>query len=266
MRLSVVLSDSVSILNRTTVYLNHEVASVFDDNIHKIADLLNNRESSMDPEFWHGRWRENKIGFHQQEFNTHLTQYWHKLGLSPGQGVFVPLCGKSHDLTWLDQQGHPVLGNEISEVAVKAYFEENGLQVQQQQKDHHSLWYKGALKIICGDFFDLMPADLQGVKGVYDRASLVALPTESRQRYVQHLATLLEKEAKILLVTLDYPQNEMQGPPFAVTESEVERLYRPYFNIEKVYDQDILNMDENARFKSQGLTHMSEKVFLLTPL
>ena len=253
-------------VNSAAVYLNHEEASVFDGYIHKIADLLNNREVSMDPEFWHDRWRENRIGFHQQEFNTHLTQYWRKLGLSPGQGVFVPLCGKSHDLTWLDQQGHPVLGVEISEVAVKAYFEENGLQAQQQHKDHCSLWYKDALKIICGDFFDLKPADLQDVKGVYDRASLIALPIEYRQRYVQHLVTLLEKEVNILLVTLEYPQAEMQGPPFSVTESEIEMLYHQYFNIEKVYDQDILNMDENARFKSQGLTQMSEKVYLLTPL
>ena len=95
---------------------------------------------------------------------------------------------------------------------------------------------------------------------------MIALPIEYRQRYVQHLVTLLEKEAKILLVTLEYPQSEMQGPPFSVTEAEIERLYHQYFNIKKVYDQDILNMDENARFKSQGLTQMSEKVYLLTPL
>ena len=55
----------------------------------------------MDPEFWHERWARGEIGFHQHDFNTHMLAFTDRLGVSPGEHVFVPLCGKSLDLLWL---------------------------------------------------------------------------------------------------------------------------------------------------------------------
>ena len=52
---------------------------------------------------------------------------------------------------------------------------------------------------------------------MYDRASLIALPPEMRERYARHLAGILPPATQILLITLDYPQPEMPGPPFAVS-------------------------------------------------
>ena len=81
----------------------------------------------MDLDFWHQRWQANLIGFHQNEINTHLLSYWPRLKLATGSRILVPLCGKSLDMLWLLEQGHPVVGIEISQIAVESFFEENRL-------------------------------------------------------------------------------------------------------------------------------------------
>jgi len=46
-----------------------------------------------------------------------LCQYWQELNLAHDSVVFVPLCGKSRDMLWLREQGHQVLGVELSAIA-----------------------------------------------------------------------------------------------------------------------------------------------------
>jgi thiopurine S-methyltransferase len=52
----------------------------------------------VDPDFWQQRWRDNQIGFHQQQVTPLLEQYWDAIGVAAGGQVFVPLAGKSLDM------------------------------------------------------------------------------------------------------------------------------------------------------------------------
>lgn len=215
----------------------------------------------MDPEFWHGRWERGQIGFHQTEINVHLQNFWSRLGVGKKLPVFVPLCGKSADMRWLVEQGHPVVGVEISPIAVQAFFAETGLTATRTEQGAFTRWHSGAVTILCGDFFALSRDDIADVAGVYDRASLIALPPKMRERYARHLAGLLTPGIPCLLVTFEYPQQQMDGPPFSVVASEVDALYRDSFDVERLYARNIL--DENPRFKEQGLTSLEERVFKL---
>lgn len=217
----------------------------------------------MNREFWQTRWDEGRIGFHQDEVNPYLQRYWQSLNVSPGATVFVPLCGKSRDMLWLRDQGHAVIGVEIVPRAVEAFFAENGLAATKRRYGAFTLWESEGIKIFQGDFFDLTADDVVDVAGVYDRASLIALPPTLRQRYAQHLRAVLPGKMNVLLVTMDYPQAEMDGPPFAVTEQEVDALYKDYFRIEQVCAEDILAA--NPRFQEQGLSRLQEKVYALRP-
>ena len=76
----------------------------------------------MQPDFWHQRWSENQIGFHQSAPTPLLLKHWPTLGIAPGAQVFVPLAGKSLDMAWLASQGHRVLGVELSQLAVEQFF------------------------------------------------------------------------------------------------------------------------------------------------
>ena len=217
----------------------------------------------MNPNFWHERWQHNEIGFHQQEFNAHLQGYWEQLAVPVGGLVFVPLCGKSRDLLWLRARGHQVLGVELSPIAVRDFFAENTLTPQITRQGAFVRYEADGLAVLCGDFFDLTPELLQSVAGVYDRAALIALPPELRARYVEHSAAVLPAAAGTLLVTMEYPQNEMNGPPFAVHEEEVRRLYARHYTVTCLFSKDILA--ENPRFQERGLSALAEKVYRLVP-
>ena len=216
----------------------------------------------MKKEFWLERWERDETGFHQDDTNPYLRQYWQELKLQRGSTVFVPLCGKSLDMLWLREQGHQVLGVELSAIAVRAFFGENGYTPQHETQGKFDRCEADGIRILCGDFFDLGKDDLKNVVAVYDRASLIALPPEMRERYVRHLAGILPPATRILLVTVDYPQTEMQGPPFPVSSGDVEALYRDHAEVRPLAQLDVLA--QNPRFQQRGLSRMRENIFLLT--
>ncbi len=218
----------------------------------------------MQQEFWHERWQLNQIGFHNQEVNSHLQHNWPTLNITTGSRVFVPLCGKSNDMLWLLAQGFEVIGVELSPLAVQAFFAENGLSVTIRQQGKFSVSETEGLSIYCGNFFDLNANDLTGVNAVYDRASLVALPPEMRAAYALHMQSLLKPGTKTLLVAFDYPQHEMQGPPFSVQTHEVQTLYSNWCHVELLQTEDIL--DREPGFLAKGVTRMQEQVYAQTAL
>jgi len=215
----------------------------------------------MQQEFWHERWQLNQIGFHSQQINGHLQHNWSALGIAQDSRVFVPLCGKSKDMLWLFAQGVDVIGVELSPLAVQAFFTENGLSATTRQQGKFNVSETDGICIYCGDFFDLSANELTGVNAIYDRASLVALPPEMRAAYAAHMQRLLEPGTKALLVAFDYPQHEMQGPPFSVQTSEVQALYRNWCDVELLYTEDILDKEPN--FRDKGVSRMQEQVYAL---
>ena len=215
----------------------------------------------MQKDYWLERWVRGDTGFHQDEVNPYLLQYWAELNLVPGSEVFVPLCGKSHDMRWLLGQGHSVLGVELSGVAVQAFFDESSCIPHHVPHGKFDAWEADGVCILQGDFFDLDRKDLRNAGAVYDRASLIALPPEMRERYAGHLLNVLPPATSIMLVTLDYPHLEMSGPPFPVSPDEVATLYEKK-EIRVLGQVDVL--DQTPRFRERGLTRLRENIFLLT--
>ena len=214
----------------------------------------------MKSEFWHQRWKENQIGFHQPEINSYMKAHWRELFLDRGT-VFVPLCGKSSDMLWLRDQGHKVIGSELSTIAVRDFFETNSLTPTITEHERYQSWNAGEITILVGDFFELTTKDLLGVTTLYDRAALVALPESMRTRYVSHLQKILPPQSKILLIATTYPQAEMDGPPFSVTASEINTLYPPHWRVEQIHTHHF--PDNHPRLKNRGISRMEESVYLI---
>ena len=215
----------------------------------------------MDRQFWLDRWQQNLIGFHRAEVNPHVLAFWPRLGLQPGARVFLPLCGKSRDMIWLAAQGYRVLGVELSPIAVRDFFAEHALSPRIDRIGEFERWSAGEIVLLCGDYFHLAATDLTDIAAIYDRAALVALPGPTRARYAVHLQNILPAPVPMLLVTMEYPQTEMDGPPFSVEESEVRALYGTRYEIERLLDEDILAAE--ARMRERGLTRLREKVYRL---
>jgi thiopurine S-methyltransferase len=215
----------------------------------------------MEPAFWHARWQENRIGFHLPEANPLLIRYWPVIQVAPGSDVLVPLCGKSLDMLWLLDQGYRVTGVEISRIAVEAFFEENRLEPVIVQTEGFTRYRCDELVILCGDFFALQRQTTGFITAVYDRASLIALPPAMRTVYAAHLASLLDAGTPCLLITLDYDQQQMNGPPFAVSAEEITALYADSFGIERLGSDDVL--EDSSRFLEAGIKRLHETTWRL---
>ncbi len=134
------------------------------------------------------------------------------------------MCGKSPDLLWLAKQGHEVTGVELSEIAVRAFFDEAGLEFE-VTKAGELKWFRNLqqnITIACGDYFSFSDKPFDAL---YDRAALVALPAHTRPKYIQHTKTLLKPGAAQLLLTLEYDQSKANGPPFSVMSDEVKSYW-----------------------------------------
>jgi thiopurine S-methyltransferase len=215
----------------------------------------------MDTAFWQRRWEKGQIGFHLDRVNPRLQKYWPRLGVASGGPVFVPLCGKSLDMAWLVARGHPVTGIELSRIAVRQFFGEYGYPPGVVDDPPFTVYSAAGVSVLQGDFFALQPQHLQDVAATYDRAALIALPPAMRAGYARHLATLLAPGSLVLLITLEYDQREMQGPPFAVLEEEVHELLGGDFTVEQL--ELTMDLELPPRFRERGLRRMCERVYRL---
>ncbi|WP_299797250.1 thiopurine S-methyltransferase [uncultured Shewanella sp.] len=222
----------------------------------------------MEPGFWHKKWDAQQIGFHQNEVNPLLIKYWPRLKLSPSTSstVFVPLCGKTLDICFLAELGHEVIGCELNATAVEHFFTENDLSYSTTPVGELQKFVTEQVSIFQGDLFSLSPEllsgqEAQGVDAFYDRAALIAWPEEMRRDYVEKLAALIPPKSIGLLITLDYPQEALKGPPFAVSNDWVVSNMDEYFEIELLACEDVLN--ENPRFIKKEVPWLTESVYRL---
>jgi thiopurine S-methyltransferase len=184
----------------------------------------------VNPEFWQEKWQKREIAFHQAAANPLLVSWFDQLALAPGASVFLPLCGKSLDIHWLLAQGYRVVGAELSEMAVQELFAELGLTPSVSSAGNLLHYRAEQLQVFVGDIFQLSENTLGPVAAIYDRAALVALPDEMRQRYAQHLITI-SQGAPQLVICFEYDQAQLSGPPFSVDSLEMHKLYSSVYSL-----------------------------------
>ncbi|WP_237065153.1 thiopurine S-methyltransferase [Microbulbifer guangxiensis] len=211
----------------------------------------------MEPEFWHQRWRDNEIGFHEPKANPALVRNLEILGLHKGRRFFLPLCGKTLDIGWLLSKGFAVAGAELSEMAVEQLFDELGVEPEISPGGQLKRYRAPNLDIFCGDIFDLTEESLGPVDAIFDRAALVALPEPMRAQYVTHLMTITGR-APQLLVTFVYDQALMPGPPFSVPDDLVERYYGDHYGLRHLESKAVPG-------GLKGLVPAEQHVWLLGP-
>jgi thiopurine S-methyltransferase len=215
----------------------------------------------VQPQFWLERWQAGQIGFHQADVDRLLTEFWPRLKLPKASRVLVPLCGKSLDLLWLRAQGHTVVGVELSEIALQAFCAEHAINAKRRSLPNFDLYEAENFELLRGDFFVLTPDIVGEVAAIYDRAALISWAPELRTRYVEHLTNITAPDAQTLLITLEYEQTQMHGPPFSVDSTEVRRLYAKSHHYEELVRRDALK--DEPRFKSRGVNALTEIAYQL---
>lgn len=178
----------------------------------------------MEAGFWHQKWEQGDIGFHQNEINPFLVEFFGTLNIAKGSRIFLPLCGKTRDIGWFLANGYRIAGAELSELAINDLFTELSITPEISRDGKLTRYRAENLDILAGDFFDVSAESLGPISAVYDRAALVALPASMRKQYSSHLMNITDA-APQLLITYEYNQLLMDGPPFSVNEDEVKQLY-----------------------------------------
>jgi len=184
----------------------------------------------MDADFWLDKWEKNQLAFHEGAPNALLTAHFAKLDVPAGGTVFVPLCGKSHDMLWLRAQGYRVVGAELSRLAVEQFFAEQGLSPTVRKAGWSERFDSEGITIFVGDIFELDSETLGPIDAIHDRAALVALPPPMRARYAAYLIALTDRAPQVL-VTFEYDQSVMAAPPHSVPEAEVRHHYDAHYQI-----------------------------------
>lgn len=194
----------------------------------------------MNAEFWHSRWQEKRIGFNQSAVNPLLINYFKQLNLPAGSRVFVPLCGKSIDMAWLAAQGYDVVGVELVETAVQAFFAEQNISptVNQHVGNSAIKYYQGQLSgqtitLWVADIFALSSDHIGSVNGVYDKAALIALPENMRTKYSEHIRKI-SGHAPQFIITLTYDQSKKAGPPFSISSEQIQQYYGDNYHISEL--------------------------------
>ena len=211
----------------------------------------------MDTNFWHQRWQSNEIGFHESQANSLLVSNLNALCLAQSDRVFLPLCGKTLDIAWLLSMGYRVAGVELSELAVMQLFDALAIDPVITNTGDLKHYSATGLDIFSGDIFQLDRNILGAVEAVYDRAALVALPQAMRHQYSQHVIAMTAN-ARQLVITFEYDQSAMNGPPFSISYEELNQHYKNNYEITPLASA----MVEGGL---KGICDASENAWLLIP-
>ena len=90
----------------------------------------------------------------------------------------------------------------------------------------------------------------------------MALPAEQRAIYADHVQRILPEGAQVLLITLDYDQECAPGPPFAVSEAEVQALYGTRCRIRQLDSSRTGELPPH--FLERGIEAAEEGIYLVT--
>ena len=220
----------------------------------------------MNSKFWQQRWQEGRIGFHKSDVNPELIKHFSTLALPIGSRVLVPLCGKSVDMVWLAHAGYDVVGIELVESAVQAFFIEQNITPTITEftsaADGSTLKrYQGQLAgqtitLWVADIFALSPTAIGDIAAVYDRAALIALPADVRPDYSKQIYKL-SNNAPQLLITLNYDQSKKDGPPFSISLEQLKQYYDANYEIIELKSQ-------SSTLNSAAELSVTEHVWLLS--
>lgn len=206
----------------------------------------------MKNESWLERWQIGRTGWHEPSGNRNLRTHWQW----SGKKVLVPMCGKTPDLLWLEEQGNEVVGVELSEVAVLAFFAESGLEYERTDGCHqHYRAIDRSISLYCGDYFEFREGSFDAH---YDRGALVALSPELREQYARHTSTLLTEDATQLVITVEYDQDVCGGPPYSIDPDEARRHWPRMRRHASIDDTD----NAPPKFLEAGLEKMHEVVWV----
>ncbi|XP_060555168.1 probable thiopurine S-methyltransferase [Ruditapes philippinarum] len=196
---------------------------------------------TLDNDGWKNMWDKGETDFHQSTFDRFLDLRKAEL-LGENRSVFLPLCGKTLDIIWFYNHGFKVSGVEIAELAVQQFFSENNIEckVESLQTVPGKLYKSidNKIQLYVADMFEMTPELCGQFDIIWDSKAFVAINRSDRQKYINTLVSLMKKEGRYYLASIDYDPAVWPGPPHSCPDKVIVSNYSGRFNIEILKDAD----------------------------
>lgn len=214
----------------------------------------------MEAAFWHRCWERNSLGFHQETVHPFLDAHIKSKLSASDKRVFVPLCGKSLDMMWLAER-LDLVGNELSDIACRDFFTDNGIEYQHESVADFNRYYFENVSLYQGDFFKFSHEIASNFDVIYDRAAIIALPRSLQAHYAKHLISFIGDNTKLFLISLEFPEDELEGPPFPVFEQDIRQLFSG-LTVECIASRNL----EDKQFAQRvfDVSYLTERLYQIT--
>ena len=191
---------------------------------------------------WTQYWNEGTIGWHRNKVDAFLQKYLKQLCGSKEESIsiLVTLCGKSLDLPWLADQGHNVVGCELSELAGKQLFEESNIPFSVLPVGDFKVFSATDknLKLFIGDFYKITASLTGKFDAIWDHNAFLAINPDDRLRYVEILGSLLVPGGRVLLSTWEYDQSKRNVAPYSLNSEQIKEYFAGMFEVELLERKD----------------------------
>ena len=170
------------------------------------------------PEFWEGLYATGGDAWELGQPAPPLQDFIETTPPPRGR-VAVPGCGRGHDARFLARRGYDVVGFDFSPAAVtaaRALAKRERVDVEFEQRDIFTLGREYA------HAFD----------GVWEYTCFCAIDPARRDAYVRTMAAILKPGGWLLACF--FPMRRIAaGPPFPVSQAEVQRRFGSRFRVER---------------------------------
>lgn len=175
----------------------------------------NQQPEKFDLSYWNNRWQTKETGWDIGYASPSLTQFA-ETEIPKNASILIPGCGNAYEAAYLIENNYQnVTVLDIAPVAIenlKAKF--NG---------------DKRITILCEDFFNHQKT----YDFILEQTFLSALPKEMRSSYAAKMAQLLKPNGILsgVLFSIDFNN---PFPPFGGSVEAYQKLFEPYFAIEKL--------------------------------
>lgn len=185
---------------------------MIDGQLYEFEDWYVENKKTLDEKMWSERYQKGDSPWDLGEHHPCLDWTLPRLKLSRSK-ILVPGCGVGHDAAKLSGLGHRVTGLDFSKDAIS------------KAKD----LYKD-VPFLDSDVFSHAQTHFEQYDLVFEHTLFCAVDTGTRAKLVKAWSALLKEGGHIVGTFIVC--NKRKGPPFGVTEWELEELLSPHFKIE----------------------------------
>lgn len=220
-----------------------------------VEDTPSGLKEYMTPDDWRKSWQDgDSTFFHSDNLSPIFLKMKEEIINGKDHAkVFVPFCGKVLEMKWLAENGHVVVGVEVSEDGIKQFFEENKLpyitkEIQTVSGTLYECTDKTmCLKLYCCSFYDFKPEVENNFDAVWDSAAFQASNKADRKQYVSIIHSVLKTNGKVFMAVDEFIQKE----ELPLDIEEIKNNFDGKFSVE-VTDFVDANEEYQSKFKIKG--------------